>query len=280
MNIIKRILPIGLATLLILVTAGVIFTSADEGDSEPKGPRFNTERRAAVQAALEDGDYDAWVAAKGQDDRDPKVLELINADNFARFVEMHNLMKEGKKEEAQVIADELGLPQWGMNKGRHGQFPELTDEQKATMEKVHELMKAGDKNGAKALIKSSGISFPKMGMGGKGFNFPELTDEQKVIMEKVRELKEAGDIEGAHALLEEAGLPIGPKGGMGGKGFNRPELTDEQKAVMEQVRELMKSGDTEAAQKLAEEAGFPCQKGMGKHQAGQRENRFNGQTSK
>ena len=164
MNTLKRFATAGLATLAILV-AITVGTSADEADENlAKGPKFNSENHQAVMEAVENCDYDDWYNALTKDGNEPPILEYINEGNFARFCEMHDLRMQ-----AQAIAEELGLPKKGMGKKGfkgHGQRPELTDEQKAVMEQVRELMQAGDKEGAKALMEEAGLPFGKR-MGKK-----------------------------------------------------------------------------------------------------------------
>jgi len=80
--------------------------------------------REALNAAYEAADYDAWKALMSA--RGGKILELINADNFARFAEAKLLQSSGKDEEAEAIMDELGLPFHGKGarSGRHsGEMP-------------------------------------------------------------------------------------------------------------------------------------------------------------
>ncbi|MBU1017631.1 hypothetical protein KKA33_01230 [Patescibacteria group bacterium] len=158
---INKIIPTGLATLIILL-AVVFATSADEGDETPaKGLRFSAENREAVMEAVEKCDYDAWYNALTENGNEPPMLEYINEGNFARFCEMHDLRMQ-----AQAIADELGLPKKGMRMGKggfkgHVQRLELTDEQKAVMEQVRELMQSGDREGAQALMEEAGMPFGK-----------------------------------------------------------------------------------------------------------------------
>lgn len=71
---------------------------------------------SAVTAALENGDYNAFVEAMTVNGKTPKMLEYVTEANFDKYVEMHDLLKEGKKEEAKAIADELGLPNQGVNR--------------------------------------------------------------------------------------------------------------------------------------------------------------------
>lgn len=158
---INKIIPTGLATLVILL-AVVFATSADEGDETPgKGPRFNSGNREAVMEAVEKCDYDAWYSLLTENGNEPPILETINEGNFERFCEMYDLRMQ-----AQAIAEELGLPKKGMGMGKggfkgHGLRPELTDEQKAVMEQARELMKSGDREGAQALMKEAGMPFGK-----------------------------------------------------------------------------------------------------------------------
>lgn len=58
-------------------------------------------KRAAEEAALKVGDYNAWVAAVGAN---APILEKINATNFSKYVELYNLRQQEK-----TLMDELGL---------------------------------------------------------------------------------------------------------------------------------------------------------------------------
>jgi len=60
-------------------------------------------------AAYESGDYTSWKSL--MDERGGgKVLEIVNADNFAQFAKAKILQSEGKMSEAKEILDELGFP--------------------------------------------------------------------------------------------------------------------------------------------------------------------------
>jgi hypothetical protein len=59
------------------------------------------ERRQAIEAALEAGDYNAWLEAVG--DNCP-MAERINEGNFSKLMEAHNL-----REQARGIMEELGV---------------------------------------------------------------------------------------------------------------------------------------------------------------------------
>lgn len=72
-----------------------------------RGKFFNSEKREAVQSALDNNDYNAWLEAVGEDS---PMADKINEDNFSRLVEAHNLMQQ-----AQEIMEEIGIerPGWG-----------------------------------------------------------------------------------------------------------------------------------------------------------------------
>ena len=115
------------ALVAVIAVSGIAFSSfaadSDTGDTELKRPFFmhglsdetreqikvdkeiwmaeREAKREEVRAALETGDYNAWVQAVGED---APVLEKINADNFSRFVEAHEL-----REQAGSIMEELGF---------------------------------------------------------------------------------------------------------------------------------------------------------------------------
>ena len=67
-----------------------------------QGPGMNEE----VKAALDNNDFQAWLKAVG--DKNPQK-DIINEQNFSKFVEAHKLMQADKFEDAQKIFDELGL---------------------------------------------------------------------------------------------------------------------------------------------------------------------------
>ncbi len=103
---------VGFVGVLGLIMANK--TLAYRGDYNQKGPSYSEERHVAMTQALANKDYQAWkdlMANRG------RVTQVVNENNFPRFVEMHNLMVAGKTSEANVIRQELGLGQ-GM---RHGQ---------------------------------------------------------------------------------------------------------------------------------------------------------------
>lgn len=72
-------------------------------------------RREQMEQAFQNNDYEAWknlVVSR------PKMTDSITEENFSKFAEMHNLMEEGKFEEAKAIRDELGIAGLGRGIGR------------------------------------------------------------------------------------------------------------------------------------------------------------------
>jgi len=70
---------------------------------------FDAETRKAYTAAIEVGDYEAWAELVADSPR-ADILEVITADNFDRFVELHAARQSGDSETAEEIAAEIGLP--------------------------------------------------------------------------------------------------------------------------------------------------------------------------
>ncbi|MFH1523184.1 MAG: hypothetical protein ABIE43_05210 [Patescibacteria group bacterium] len=62
--------------------------------------------KEAMQNAIENNDYSAWLEAVGVDS--PKA-KIVTKDNFSKLIEAHNLVQEGKYEEAREIKEELGI---------------------------------------------------------------------------------------------------------------------------------------------------------------------------
>jgi len=89
-------------------------------------------QREQMDAILTTGDYQAYKNFVG----DKPMADKITEENFAKFVEMHNLRKAGDEEGAKAIAEELGLN----NFGERGAKP---DGQRG----VHKGMRFEDKNG-------------------------------------------------------------------------------------------------------------------------------------
>jgi len=105
-NMKKTLMTTGILTLaLAFVFAKSSF--AYRGDPNVKGPNYTPERHQAMLKAFENKDYNTWKNLMG----DRPITQKINASNFSKFVQMRNLMLQGKVDEANKIKAELGLGQ-------------------------------------------------------------------------------------------------------------------------------------------------------------------------
>ncbi len=117
-----------LALAIVAITA--TSASAYRGDPNEKGPNYSPERYEKMQNVFETGDYDAWVELMNGRGR---VTQVVNAENFPRFIEAHKLALDGDLEGAKAIRAELGLGQRngkgrGQGRGRgRGQGQRLQD---------------------------------------------------------------------------------------------------------------------------------------------------------
>jgi len=103
----KKSILLGLTALAI---GGAIMAPqailAYRGDPAVKGPNYTEERHIAMEKAFETKDYNAWKTLMA---RRGKATQVVNAQNFAKFAEAHELTEQGKTAEANKIRAELGL---------------------------------------------------------------------------------------------------------------------------------------------------------------------------
>jgi hypothetical protein len=103
----KKSILLGLTALTI---GGAVIAPqavlAYRGDPTVMGPNYTEERHTAMEKAFETKDYNAWktlMAGRG------RVTQVVNAQNFSKFAEAHELAEQGKTAEANKIRAELGL---------------------------------------------------------------------------------------------------------------------------------------------------------------------------
>jgi len=108
----KKTIMLGLTTLIL---GGLVLApkavEAYRGDPSVKGPNYTEERHTAMEKAFEAKDYNAWknlMQGRG------RATQVVNAQNFAKFAQAHELAEQGKIAEANQIRQELGL---GMQNG-------------------------------------------------------------------------------------------------------------------------------------------------------------------
>ena len=77
---------------------------------------LRNEHREAVEAALEAGDYDAFMTAVADS---PRADQITSEADFYQLVEAHELREAGDYEAARAIMTELGIEK-GSGEGRSG----------------------------------------------------------------------------------------------------------------------------------------------------------------
>jgi hypothetical protein len=113
----------GILGLAVVGTATYgVSAFAAQGRTGQFGPNYTPERHQQMQQAFDNNDYTAWKNQMGN----RGAMRVVTEQNFSRFTQMHNLMLEGKIDEANKIRTELGLGQGGgrgqgMMGGQRGQ---------------------------------------------------------------------------------------------------------------------------------------------------------------
>ncbi len=79
--------------------------------------KYRMEMRDAIKDAVENNDYEAFKTAIVDS---PLAEHITTKEEFTKFVEAHELMAEGKFEEAHAIMTELGIER-GEHTGRFGE---------------------------------------------------------------------------------------------------------------------------------------------------------------
>lgn len=100
----------------VLLDAGVDIETMQEVQTAMKA--HHAEKKEAVQAALQEGDYDAFLEAV---EGSPLAETVDTPEEFALFTEAHDLREAGDKKAAREIMEELGFAgkMHGMQGGGH-----------------------------------------------------------------------------------------------------------------------------------------------------------------
>jgi hypothetical protein len=93
----------------MIVLMGVGFIAAYQGDYSVKGPNHSEDRYETMEQIFDSLDYDAWVSFMTENGRSPRVLEVVNKDNFVTFVEAREAFQSGNLELAREFREELDL---------------------------------------------------------------------------------------------------------------------------------------------------------------------------
>jgi len=196
------LMRVGAISLSVIATtaivAGATYAYSGDFDKFKKGG-FQMEDRAAMEAALENGDYASWNELMG----DKKIGDNITEENFSQFVEMHNLMKSGDFAGADEIRVSLGLPDKKMRGegcDRQREKGEFQKHNWQNMEDAREAIEANDYSAWKEAVGNNPIS-------------EKITEENFFKLVESHNLMQSGDYEGAKEIREELGLKIGKRMG-------------------------------------------------------------------
>lgn len=91
------------------------------GQAKGKGMGMSGKRGGFDQTmfdAVLKGDFAAWKKLMEAKNPNSPALKVVTADNFTKFVAMHEAMKAGDTEKAEALRKELGLPEHGMGQGK------------------------------------------------------------------------------------------------------------------------------------------------------------------
>lgn len=188
----KWFLTASLAAVIAFTSLNLVASANDAQESAADSanpPMMQMQQnREAVQAAVESGDYNAFAEVAPD-----FLLEKINADNFARFQEMHNHL-----EQARAIGEELGLERGFGMPGKHGR---LNADMQQNRTKVREAIESGDYNAWAEVAPEKMLEYIDEG------NFSLYLEMHEAIQN--------GDTDRAEEIRNELGLPERPGIGQG-----------------------------------------------------------------
>lgn len=197
MKRIKRYMPAGIASFMIVMAFLALGTNADELKSPEniKGTCFSEERHAQMEEVLASRDYQTFVNAISQDHRGGRILEFVTEETFPKFLEMHDLIEEGDIDGAEAIAEELGLPRGMM--GKRG-FGNGEHNGKRGNEAVQTALDSSDYNAFVDAVSKDGRGSKILELLTEA-NFPRFIEMHKLM--------EAGNFQEARVIGDELGLP-------------------------------------------------------------------------
>ena len=192
----KIVLPILAIAIAALVIGSSSLVNAQFGD----GGMSAGGRDEDCQEFFENNDYEGW-----KNFINTKAAEFSSQENFENLKQVHDLMADGKIEEAESLRAELGISRGGRGEGPHGEG----------MKQVHEAIANQDYVAWKSAMEE---------VGDKRGNEKEITINEETFAKLVaaNQARESGDHDKARQIHEELGFPGGPRNGNGqglGKGF-------------------------------------------------------------
>lgn len=122
----KKNIFFGFVLVFFIGVISLISVIAYKG-SNVNGLNYNEEVHEQLKAAIESGDYDAWIRIRRENNlpMNGRIFQVINADNFDKYRELHNAIQSGDYEKANLIRAELGLGQGVMKKGHQNNTKQL-----------------------------------------------------------------------------------------------------------------------------------------------------------
>jgi len=128
-------------------------------------PQLTEEQHTAVEAALEAGDYSAFITAHGADS---KIAEFMTAERFAEMSAKHADM-EAHKAQVDAAIDARDYDAFVTAIGTDNKkFEQINETNFAQFAELHDLREAGDMEAAKALAEELGLQHPDRGEGAPG----------------------------------------------------------------------------------------------------------------
>lgn len=100
-------------------TAATKVGNAPTADMQAKFEEMKAEQEKIMAAAVA-GNYDTWYALMTADGKSPKILTVINKDNFAQFSKAQQLMEESKQILTDLGVDKIGRHVFGGGFGGRG----------------------------------------------------------------------------------------------------------------------------------------------------------------
>ena len=147
----KEVSKFAIVTVVVALLATAIPTFAS--------PSGGFQEREGVRESIENADYVTFATNYKE-----RTGEELSEENFGKIVQIHKL-----KQELKDAGVKIPMKQGKKGKGMRMERANLTDEQKDVMGQARELRMAGDHEGAKELMESSGIEFSGGMRGQKGW---------------------------------------------------------------------------------------------------------------
>ncbi len=98
-----------IALMAVAILSLSVMVTAYRGNFEEKSPYYDEGRCDEMLDAFDENDYEAWRELMALNNRNSKVLEVVDEENFHLFVEAHRAGKNGEYEVANELRTELGL---------------------------------------------------------------------------------------------------------------------------------------------------------------------------